>query len=575
MMISANMLKERYEVRSDWERPGSGSVVMAFDHALGSRRVAIKIMEGGLPGPQVRADDHAGFHHRARQLVRLDHPGLATVSDFFVEGHRLFLVMDWIEGESLEHAPRMSVDPLQDTIRWINEIGSALEYLHKQNPPVLFLALDPSHVVVDQCGRARLVNFGISRTLPPSQYLNTPSRKAGSTHFWAPELRNGGTNPDIRSDIYSLGATMFALLAGRPPGVAQDGPRGSQQQASLRTYNPRVNPELERIIMQAMAPNRADRHHGVRQFLDQMARATGRPPAPPGRHRPIPKPVTERSQDLFDDPSLQQELEQPDELVADAGLFKSILMGIGCGVGIAAGVVWYFGLANRVLPPSLRSPASVAVATAEPTPVPQAGGARNPAQATRSDATITVHFSPPGATVYVDGRAVPKGKSPVSVLVPPGKHLVVVKMDGYVPAPRPVRWIDAGTTKAVTADLERPGAAPAPPIDQVYQQRRQTLPQPQEGGPVPPVQPTVPTPPPQPAATKAPEPPQGGGHSPAEPQPSQTSRFPSQEPRQEPGPRQEPAPKHPETTPTTSAPTPAHTGSVLDAKSSDARVPGY
>src|SRR5258708_5990117 len=151
------------------------------------------------------------FLPEARIISRLNHPNLPAFKDFFTEGERHFLVMEYIDGSTLEDLLERNNVPFSDpgVLGWARQLCDVLEYLHSQEPPVIFRDMKPGNIMLTRSGRIKLIDFGIARLFRHSgsqdtQLLGTPG--------FAPPEQYGSAQTDERSDIYSLAMTLFQLL---------------------------------------------------------------------------------------------------------------------------------------------------------------------------------------------------------------------------------------------------------------------------------------------------------------------------------------------------------------------------
>ncbi|HEY6407718.1 MAG TPA: serine/threonine-protein kinase, partial [Ktedonobacteraceae bacterium] len=211
------LLIGRYQLVSRIGEGGMGAVYKARDTRLDDRLVAIKEMsKSGLPAA-VLEEAEAAFEREARLLGKLLHPNLPRIHDHFTENERSYLVMDFIDGETLEeyldskgHNPL----PVDQVLNWATELCDVLSYLHNQQPPIVFRDLKPANVMISESGHIFLIDFGIARIFKPGQSHDTVA--LGSPGYAAPE-QYGKAQSTPRSDIYSLGALIHCLLTGDDP----------------------------------------------------------------------------------------------------------------------------------------------------------------------------------------------------------------------------------------------------------------------------------------------------------------------------------------------------------------------
>jgi non-specific serine/threonine protein kinase len=186
-------------------------VLQALDHERG-RLVGLKVR------PRGSAEDEGSLLNEARILLGLEpHPLLCRVREDFFAGNRYVLVMDWVEGTTLAdvlgEAGGGTGLPLDDVVHYLAQVAEALDHLHRHRPPVVHGDVKPANVIVTPEGKAVLVDFGISHREHEGRPVLVP---AGTAGYAAPEVASGQP-PTPASDVFSLAATAFALLTGRPP----------------------------------------------------------------------------------------------------------------------------------------------------------------------------------------------------------------------------------------------------------------------------------------------------------------------------------------------------------------------
>src|SRR5215469_6323072 len=212
-LSEGHLLDNRYRVRKVLGVGGMGRVYLSNDTRLANRPVAVKemILGDGIAEKKAIED----FTREATVLARLSHPGIPTLIDHFAENSRHYMVMEFVAGGDLEKVIQQSGGKLGEdrTLRWARQILSVLEFLHAQNPPIVYRDLKPGNIMIDKDGRAMLIDFGIARFLPKGGRAT----QIGSPGYAPPEQYAGNVEP--RSDLYSLAATMHHLLTGRDPAL--------------------------------------------------------------------------------------------------------------------------------------------------------------------------------------------------------------------------------------------------------------------------------------------------------------------------------------------------------------------
>jgi serine/threonine protein kinase len=261
---------------------GFGAVYRASDERFKSRRiVAIKEMgDANLnPAEKIRALDD--FRQEADLLVQLKHANLPDVSDFLEEGGKAYLVMEFIEGKTLEKVQEDAGKPLDEKLvmGWALQLCDVLAYLHSRPQPIIFRDLKPSNVMVTNTGQIKLIDFGSARIFKSSAAKDTTT--LGSRGY-APLEQYGRGQSDPRSDIYALGATLYDLLTNSVPA---DSPTRRVNPASFmkpRQVNPALSKDTERIILKAMAEDPKDRFQSAGAMFQAMVSAGFAPGKLPG-----------------------------------------------------------------------------------------------------------------------------------------------------------------------------------------------------------------------------------------------------------------------------------------------------
>ena len=217
LMQQDHLLKQRYRILAQIGRGGFAAVYKAEDLHFYSRLVAVKEMSQSGLSPRERAEAVDAFTHESQLLASLQHPHLPRIYDHFTQGGRWYLVMDFLEGETLEHVFQHQPDQhlsLQETLDIGLQLCSVLDYLHTRYPPIIFRDLKPANIMRAPSGHLHLIDFGIARHFKPGQTKDTIP--FGSPGYAAPE-QYGKAQTTPQSDIYSLGVLLHHLLSGEDP----------------------------------------------------------------------------------------------------------------------------------------------------------------------------------------------------------------------------------------------------------------------------------------------------------------------------------------------------------------------
>jgi serine/threonine-protein kinase len=293
-MVDGHVLQDRYRISRRIGDGGMGTVYLAH-HLKLDRAVAIKTLRlDGDPSSQGSAREQ--FEQEARILAGLSHPSLARVTDFFEENDVGYLVMDYIDGKTLEQWVREEgrvSEPM--ALHWAAQLLDALAYLHGSTPPVIVRDLKPSNLLIDVDGRIRLIDFGIAKKLQEGQKTKTAIRSATSEGY-APLEQYGAGGTDQRSDLYSLGATLLFMLTGEQPPGAVERVTHNQQLPDPTTINLTVSSRCWQAMQRLMAISQSDRPADVVEarallFSSQPVSHTARTELASGPLPPLPSPA--------------------------------------------------------------------------------------------------------------------------------------------------------------------------------------------------------------------------------------------------------------------------------------------
>lgn len=271
-------LWSRYHIQELVARGGQGSIYQAEDLRLAGRLCAIKEVIPDLDvSKEHQEQTQEQFHREASILARLDHPNLPKVSDFFFYNGRDYLVMDYVPGRDLreiieEHRAKESFIPEKDVLSWGNQIIDALTYLHDQVPSILHRDIKPANIKLTPGGPLKLVDFGLVKVMAPDDNRTVTVLQGKGTVQYTPMEQYGGDtgHTDIRSDIYSLGATLFHLLTLQPPPEAKERFLFPNKQMSLREINPDVSLKTEQAILHALAMHPDERPKNTKILKNEL-----------------------------------------------------------------------------------------------------------------------------------------------------------------------------------------------------------------------------------------------------------------------------------------------------------------
>jgi serine/threonine-protein kinase len=268
------VLNGRYEIVRKIGGGGMGAVYLASDNNLGGVLRAVKEMVQAHIEEEQQDKAINDFKRESMILSTLDHPSIPTIYDYFFDNteNRFYLVMKYISGgdlsSRLRSAPEGRIDERTIT-EWAIQIADVLDYLHNRPSTIVYRDLKPSNVMLDgNTGRVMLIDFGIARSI--NQVEEKGVTAVGTMGYAPPELFSGNVEP--RSDIYSLGSTMFHLLTGADP---QNNPLlifDFQKNPRPRQINPQLSDQIERILMHSVEYNAHTRFSSaaeMRQVLEE------------------------------------------------------------------------------------------------------------------------------------------------------------------------------------------------------------------------------------------------------------------------------------------------------------------
>jgi len=340
------ILNNRYRIVEVLAQGGMGSVYRATDIHLG---IGVAVKENLFAsGGYARQ-----FHREGMILAQLRHPSLPRVTDqFMVEGQGQYLVMDYIEGEDLRHRlERLGVIPEEEVVAIGAVICDALEHLNSQVPPIVHRDIKPGNVKITPEGLIYLVDFGLAKKVIGEKTTTTGAR--AMTPGYSPPEQYGTARTDNRSDIFSLGATLYATLTGVIPDDPISRAMDQAELTPIRKINEEISADLAVVVEKALAIDPEERYQSANEFktallntyddVGKMAEVFVVSPAPFEKDETNPPLAAD---DYFDEDSISVSSETSQQL-SYGGLLSGLKKrssSVGCWmIGIIALVLVVIG----------------------------------------------------------------------------------------------------------------------------------------------------------------------------------------------------------------------------------------
>ena len=258
MAERGTIIEGKYEVLKLIGKGGMSKVYLAMDKNL-NKQWAIKEIER-------RAYDKnnevvvASAMAEANMMKKLDYPSLPRIVDIIEKENVIYVVMDYIEGETLSSVlSKEGAQPQEVVIEWAKELCRVLDYLHTQNPPIIYRDMKPANIMLQPNGNIKLIDFGIAREYKEQNLADTVS--LGTKGYAAPEQFGGKGQTDARTDVYCLGVTLYHLLTGQNPCEPP------YEIYPIRYWNPQLSSGLEAIIQKCTQLNPEDRYQSCAEML--------------------------------------------------------------------------------------------------------------------------------------------------------------------------------------------------------------------------------------------------------------------------------------------------------------------
>ncbi len=265
------VLSGRYRLEAKLGSGGMSTVYLARDETL-DRPVAVKVMHREMSEQE---DQLQRFRQEARAVAKLTHPNVVAVIDAGEDGGHPYIVFEYVKGETLkQRIGRVGALDTQEAIAYAIEVARGLSVAHGRN--MVHRDIKPQNVLIDDEGRAKLTDFGISRQLEQDGVTAT-GRVLGTTDYVAPEQAMGKAT-DPRSDIYSLGVVLYEMLIGQVPfhadsqvGVAMK--HVNEELPDVQRRRPEASAAVALVVERAAAKNPDERYQTIGEMIDDLETA--------------------------------------------------------------------------------------------------------------------------------------------------------------------------------------------------------------------------------------------------------------------------------------------------------------
>lgn len=262
MLQVGDIVENTYKILTQIGQGGMSTVYLAIN-IRANKQWAIKEVrkDGYQDGEFVRETLIA----ESEILKKVKHKHLPSIVDVIDKGDTFLVIMDYIEGDTLRKRIRkQGAQPEKAVINWAIQICEVFDYLHSQNPPIIYRDTKPSNIMLKPDGTLVLIDFGTAREYKESKCEDT--KALGTRGYAAPEQQAASSQSDRRTDIYNLGATMYHLLTGRSPARELYGMR------PIREIDPTLSEGTEYIVSKCIQTDPADRYQSAKELMYDLSR---------------------------------------------------------------------------------------------------------------------------------------------------------------------------------------------------------------------------------------------------------------------------------------------------------------
>ena len=285
-----------YKIVEKLGEGGMGTVYLAEDTML-ERKVALKILN-----PILTKDSHFTdrFRHEAKIQASLIHPNIVSLYNYFREGDNYCMVMEYVEGDTLKHLiSGTGPMPEQRAIWILNQLLEAVGFAHKKG--IIHRDIKPSNILITKDDDVKILDFGIAKILQDKGLTKTGT-KMGTVYYMSPEQIKAVKDIDNRTDIYSLGITLYEMLSGRVPfNVDTDSDFEimneivSSDLKDPREYYPHISNWLVDVLFDSVKKDRKERIQNADEFRNRLLSKEEKTTTPPPQEKTITAPAEEKT----------------------------------------------------------------------------------------------------------------------------------------------------------------------------------------------------------------------------------------------------------------------------------------
>ncbi len=257
MLEIGSIIDGKYKILNKIGQGGMSIVYLAMNERANKQWAIKEVRKDGVKDYEVVKQ---GLIAETDILKRLNHPNLPSIIDVIDREDTFLIVMDYIEGRTLDYwLKKEGAQPQERVVEWAKQICDVLGYLHSRKPPIIYRDLKPANVMLKPDGQIEIIDFGTAREFKETSIEDTSC--LGTQGYAAPEQYGGHGQTDARTDIYTLGATMYHLLTGHNPSLPP------YEMYPIRQWNPALSSGLEEIVIKCTQRNPADRYQSCAELM--------------------------------------------------------------------------------------------------------------------------------------------------------------------------------------------------------------------------------------------------------------------------------------------------------------------